>query len=64
MSLKEPSANELIPQLLDKFTYHIGKFKERIKVDSIFSEFKDTAKIELNKFIKMNQLRYKGVEII
>ncbi len=64
MSLKEPSANELIPQLLDKFTYYTGKFKDRIKVDSIFSEFKDMAKIELNKFIKMSQLRYKGVEII
>ncbi len=62
MSLKEPSANDLIPQLLDKFTYYTDKFKDRIKVDSIFSEFNDTARIELNKFIKMSQTRYKGVK--
>ena len=62
MSLKEPTANDLIPQLLEKFTYYTDKFKDRIKVDSIFSEFNDTARIELNKFIKMSQTRYKGVK--
>ena len=36
MSLKEPTANDLIPQLLEKYKYYTYKFKDRIKVDSIF----------------------------
>ena len=62
MTLKEPTANDLIPELLDKLSNYTDKFKDRIKVDSIFNEFDESARGELNKFIKMSQTRYKSVK--
>ena len=62
MALKEPTSNELIPILLDKFDEYTNKIKDRIKIDSIFSEFNEKTRSEFSKFIKMSQLRYKGIK--
>ena len=62
MTLKEPTANDLIPELLNKLSNYTDKFKDRIKVDSIFNEFDESAREELNKFIQMSQTRYKNVK--
>ena len=62
MALKEPTSNELIPILLTKFDEYTNKIKDRIKIDSMFSEFNEKTRSEFSKFIKMSQLRYKGIK--
>ena len=62
MSLKEPTPNELIPILIEKFSQYSENLKDRIKIDGIFSEFNLNAHNEFNKFIKMSQNRYKSVK--
>ena len=60
--MKELSTNELIPQLIDKFSSHANKLRDRVKINSFFAEFNQTARNQLNQFIKMSQNRYKGVK--
>ena len=60
--MKEERPNELIPILIDKFTQYSNKLKDRIKINGIFAEFDENARIKLNKFIKLSQARYKGVK--
>ena len=62
MTLKEPSPNDLIINLFDKFNSYTDRFKERIKIDSIFSEFDENSRKNLNKFIELSQLRYKRIK--
>ena len=62
MALKEPTSNDLIPILLDKFSEYTNKIKDRIKINSIFSEFNEKTSTQFDKFIKMSQLRYKGIK--
>ena len=62
MALKEPTSNDLIPILLDKFSVYTNKIKDRIKINSIFSEFNEKTSSQFDKFIKMSQLRYKGIK--
>ena len=63
MNIKEPSPNELILNLFDKFSSYTDRFKDRIKIDSIFSEFNENSRKNFNNFIKLSQLRYKSVKI-
>ena len=60
--MKEQSTNELIPQLIEKFSSHANKLRDRVKINSFFAEFNQTARNQLNQFIKMSQNRYKGVK--
>ena len=62
MTLKEPSPNELILNLFEKFSLYTDRFKDRIKIDSIFSEFNENTRKKFNKFIELSQSRYKGVK--
>ena len=62
MTLKESSPNELIFNLFEKFSLYTDRFKDRIKIDSIFSEFDENTRKKFNKFIELSQLRYKGVK--
>ncbi len=62
MTLKEPSPNDLIINLFDKFNSYTDRFKERIKIDSIFSEFDENSRKNLNKFVELSQLRYKRIK--
>lgn len=62
MTTKEIKTNELIPILIDKFTEYSNKLRDRIKINGIFSEFDENARANLNKFIKLSQMRYKGVK--
>ncbi len=63
MNIKEQSPNELILNLFDKFSSYTDRFKDRIKIDSIFSEFNENSRKNFNNFIKLSQLRYKSVKI-
>ncbi len=62
MTLKEPSPNELILNLFEKFSLYTDRFKDRIKIDSIFSELNENTRKKFNKFIELSQSRYKGVK--
>ena len=62
MTLKEPSPNELILNLFEKFSLYTDRFKDRIKIDSIFSELNENTRKKFNKFIELSQSRYKSVK--
>ena len=60
--MKEPTANILVPRLLDKINNYSNNLKNRVKIDSIFSEFDDSANANFKKFIKLSEQRYKSVK--
>ena len=62
MTLKEPSPNKLILNLFEKFSIYTDRFKDRIKIDSIFSELNENTRKKFNEFIELSQSRYKGVK--
>ena len=59
---KNKSANELIPELIEKINKYSTKLKDRVKIDSIFREFDSHAHANFQHFIKMSEKRYKGVK--
>ena len=60
--MKEPTANILVPRLLDKINNYSNNLKNRVKIDGIFSEFDDSANANFKKFIKLSEQRYKSVK--
>ena len=60
--MEEQGTNELIPKLIEKINVYSDKLKDRVKIDSIFSEFYTYAHSDFQKFIKMSDKRYKGVK--
>ena len=60
--MEEQGTNELIPKLIEKINVYSDKLKDRVKIDSIFSEFDTYAHSDFQKFIKMSDKRYKGVK--
>ena len=60
--MKEATTNVLVPELLDKISDYARKLKNRVKIDTIYSEFDENANENFKKFIEMSVRRYKSVK--
>ena len=60
--LKKENLNDLVPELLGKTRECANNLQDRVKVNSIFSEFDDYTHENLQKFIDMSQQRYKSIK--
>lgn len=58
----QKKTNDLISILISKFNSQTKDMKNRIKINSIFAEFDQKTRNQLNEFIQMSQNRYKGVK--
>lgn len=56
------NTNDLITILISKLEDYSTNMANRIKINSIFSEFEEKTKNQLNEFITLSQMRYKGVK--
>ncbi len=62
MSGDREKVNETIEYMIKYFNKYMSNMNDRLKINSLFNEFEDTARNDLISLVKLSNTRYKGVK--
>lgn len=62
MSGDKEKVNETIELMIKYFNKYISNMNDRLKINSLFNDFEDTARNDLINLVKLSNTRYKGVK--